>query len=497
MLLVLRLFWTASLVVTSCRAAASAKHWVNPGEFFNSRGSSSSTDQLELEKPLEWDKLNPNDLYVKFDVSVFYGACTMTLLGYTESGKTIISKTESPFVVLAAHSFQVNSKVGKRNILDFNFKCRSVPTGNTCELYHMGCLELKCENSKKRSYSPIIPLGWFVNQYYKDNKIDTWAQAHCQNWFHNEDKKVRQAVLSLACHPLIEYAEASAVDFSYQVQENIIKFDTVGGAQTVQPSQECYLSTPVASHIDGDLHAAPTAECCYGIKAKNVFLFKEFEDPDVFMLHGSTAYRSHPSGVNTRWTDYYLVGQVPHLSHWYWDLLPYRYCCLWWKGGGCSAFYHKARPSPKLQPPRNALSSAFLLGNFIARPFPSGKVAPNAFMCNKHGTFWLIKTSSFKVQARTGFPIASSNKKVGKKSSSAARISSAFIAGLAFETKGLPNLRFQVVVSELEFDYHVLVSDTSRKITEKIAMNSRRRNFGYVSISDAGCRELPPDVQKG
>ncbi|PAA80448.1 hypothetical protein BOX15_Mlig013547g3, partial [Macrostomum lignano] len=483
MLLVLRIFWTASLAVTSCRAAASAKHWVNPGDFFNFQGSSSSTHQLELEKPLEWDKLNPKDLNVKFDVSVFYGACTMTLLGYTESGKTTISKTESPFVVLAAHSFQVNSKVGKRNILGFNFKCRSVPAGNTCELYHMGYLELKCDNSKKRSYSPIIPLGWFVNQYYKDNKIDTWAQAHCQNWFHNEDKKVRQAVLSLACHPLKEYAEASAVDFSYQKNENIIKFNTVAGAQTVQPSQKCYLSTPVASHIDGDLHAAPTAECCYGIKAKNVFLFKEFEDSDVFMLHGSTAYRSHPSGVDTRWTDYYLVGQVPHLSHWYWDLLPYRYCCLWWKGGGCSAFYHKARPSPKLQPPRNALNSAFLLGNFIARPFPSGKAAPNAFMCSKHGTFWLIKTSSFKVQARTGFP-TSSNKKVGKKSSSAARISSAFIAGLAFETKGLPNLRFQVVVSELEFDYHVLVSDTSRKNTEKIAKDNRRRNFGYVSISD-------------
>uniref|UniRef100_A0A1I8GKW1 G_PROTEIN_RECEP_F1_2 domain-containing protein n=1 Tax=Macrostomum lignano TaxID=282301 RepID=A0A1I8GKW1_9PLAT len=418
MLLVLRIFWTASLAVTSCRAAASAKHWVNPGDFFNFQGSSSSTHQLELEKPLEWDKLNPKDLNVKFDVSVFYGACTMTLLGYTESGKTTISKTESPFVVLAAHSFQVNSKVGKRNILGFNFKCRSVPAGNTCELYHMGYLELKCDNSKKRSYSPIIPLGWFVNQYYKDNKIDTWAQAHCQNWFHNEDKKVRQAVLSLACHPLKEYAEASAVDFSYQKNENIIKFNTVAGAQTVQPSQKCYLSTP-----------------------------------------------------------------VPHLSHWYWDLLPYRYCCLWWKGGGCSAFYHKARPSPKLQPPRNALNSAFLLGNFIARPFPSGKAAPNAFMCSKHGTFWLIKTSSFKVQARTGFP-TSSNKKVGKKSSSAARISSAFIAGLAFETKGLPNLRFQVVVSELEFDYHVLVSDTSRKNTEKIAKDNRRRNFGYVSISD-------------
>lgn len=333
---------------------------------------------IKLENLDNWFKLAA-DRKISYDPKLLPGGdLKLRIVGYSESGVTQI-KADS---VLTKDLIEVAADPS--GSMDLN-SVSCPETKAECDTHHVGYLEIFSPNATVMSLrSRVIPLGWFVNKFYTDKQQPSWFRDRCKAVSLTEEK-VRNQLMKLVCPGTLAQARA---DTSRYLRISYCP-DLPGGCNTATPAQQCFVSRP---ENNVDTLGTPASVCCYD-DTKGHMLFQESpSSSDALTLHGSRSLRSHPDGLPQ--SANLLPGQVSFMSHWYWDTLPFLYCCRWSNQGDCPYVYLHERPTPGQSAYAVGRGSSSVgdphLTSFSGRPY----------LFNGLGEYWLLRSSDFQVQGR-------------------------------------------------------------------------------------------------
>ncbi|PAA94446.1 hypothetical protein BOX15_Mlig031757g1 [Macrostomum lignano] len=440
LLLVLCLFISSSNV-------AATPAWQNPETVdYNLK--------IHLVDAMEWRKLQPKSLKVQFDKTQISGKMTFSLLGYSERNATKISKVHLPFSMLASKELP-ETQVGELDVLKLQLKCSA--KDEECNLYEMGFMQISGEMAADLGHvatlvSPVIPLGWFIQPLFKKAGFTNWAFGKCRTWYKAEPAEISTAIANVSCPTELAVARS---DPGWFLLSNYLAGVPAGNKP--QPSQECFYSA--IEEVPANMHAAPASLCCYRTSDSGL-LQKEFVTIEKPLLHGSSVLRSHPFGSDYH-KEHYLPGHVPYLSHWYWDIMPHIYCCIWWTGNACVNMYMKLRPAPQMKRKEPGSQAGYVYGSTVR--LLGANPPPSAF-CTKPGEYWLVRSPAIEVQIR--YYVVSEY--IGPKDVPKPTLYSYFrpsgsrsvlVTALAIRSMEMPHRIVEIICPEGEYRAYIQVSD--------------------------------------
>ncbi|CAG0885412.1 unnamed protein product [Darwinula stevensoni] len=186
-------------------------------------------------------------------------------------------------------------------------------------------------------WSKPIPLGWYFAPQWRRRYGDNWANALCNNWI-SVDRAMKLFTYEIPkCPCLIEQAVAAKGYFAPDLE-----CDKDGNTECLwhQGAQHCIRSGMANKDAAGQ-------QCCYD---REGYLMMTTDTQ-----WGGNPHRAHDFGM----IPYYEANKVPTLSHYYHDIIPFYFCCMWQheQSEGCTSFRFERRISQDCvgyQPPGTA-----------------------------------------------------------------------------------------------------------------------------------------------
>ena len=148
-----------------------------------------------------------------------------------------------------------------------------------------------------------------MSQYYEMEFGSSWNQKFCQRWFDRESQLDYFATTVFRCPCRINLADLDRGRFAPDLQCNVIekKCNVLhhGSQHCVRTARPSIGGSGQTCCYDDYGELVQSADTMYGGRPSRAFI-----------------YGKHPFKMQT---------MVPTLSYWYYDVMPFFYCCKWSK----------------------------------------------------------------------------------------------------------------------------------------------------------------------
>ncbi|XP_033100056.1 protein mesh-like isoform X2 [Anneissia japonica] len=244
---------------------------------------------------------------------------------------------------------------------------------------HIGIVRVSKWNSKGDLYLPgvwseVMDLGWLhaAQNIFYDFRSDSW----CADWKILEDSLGSFLMSTQDCPCTIEQAVADIGRFTLH-SACYLPNHYYYGCEVFDYYQCARANTP--SESGGGL------ECCYGSDGELLNIQDE--------LYAGFFHRHHYRAM----TPHGVAGQVPYLSHFAADILPFRYCCYYSNHVEDCEHFKERRPSDDCT-------------SYVPPPIGGGNGDPHirtldgtSYTFNGHGEYTFIEAldRQFVMQCRT------------------------------------------------------------------------------------------------
>jgi len=219
---------------------------------------------------------------------------------------------------------------GSYTISPGNYRSRSNPR---TENVRFGFIHINLTNPASHAgltLSPVlwsrpIPLAWYYGPQWERRHGSRWAEVMCNDWIRDDRFLKNFAAEIPQCPCTLAHALSDKGRF-------LPDFDC---DKDINPS--CFYHNGAVHCVRSGAPSiiASGQQCCYD---KNNFLMLSYDQQ-----WGSRPHRSHNLGF-LPWNE---ANKVPTLSHWFHDMAPFYFCCLWQEeqAVGCETFRFERRPT--------------------------------------------------------------------------------------------------------------------------------------------------------
>jgi hypothetical protein len=223
-------------------------------------------------------------------------------------------------------------------------------------------------------------MAWFGYDQIEWEQGWWWAHNTCNSWYTNDSTSTNAQGMTTNwqnnLQPCPCTLNQSYVDFGRFVPTpdcNLDNYNKPGGCPRNQGAVACFQSTNITSFGSSN-------RCCY-----NRYGYLMYSGD---ATNGSLSQRADPWGLYP----YNTNPNIPSISDWEIDILPYYYCCMWQTNYyDCFSLYMTARPTQDCKnydPP--GFATAFGDPHFIT-------MDGTLYTFNAWGEFWLLDINNAQV----------------------------------------------------------------------------------------------------
>ncbi|CAH1778428.1 unnamed protein product, partial [Owenia fusiformis] len=386
----------------------------------------------------DWESTDPYALVMRWDRMVLthlpYKTVSIKLYGYREANG------EAVWELLMT----LRTEESNNGVFTFYPRDHRCDTYHKCESFMIGAVAISLNDQfkdhPKTIWSQITPLGWYVGQHWREKWGEDWPEDKCLDWKRNENKNRTwyQELPPCPCRleqALADFGQWQPFDFCSMYKEDSCLYHD-------KNIKHCVMTTYPSHHGSG-------SQCCYN------------HDGDLM-----STCDSETTGIPTRKHQFglypYKVGDIPNLSHWLEDKLPYYYCCMW---NATCYNYIKQRETMNCYSYNNS-RPATVYGDPHFVTFDGTK-----YIFNGKGEFWLLRNKAvdFRLQGRMEQP---HNKTFG-------RVRGTLLTSIAMQELNSAKVEVQLGMYTGRRKLRVLVDDQLRLFDE---VGRRWQDYMNVSI---------------
>ncbi|XP_061188229.1 sushi domain-containing protein 2-like [Saccostrea echinata] len=306
-----------------------------------------------------WNDTSAASLYLQWNPRILSNhsnaKVSVNLRGYSEEKKSwdlTIPITKDPIPVSRG---------------SYRFNTEDISCDERCQGYEVGVIEVKLEDPRMAIKYRVLrsrptTLGWLVSRGMVARYGDSWPVEKCQAWYQKDIKDRSWLNFIPACPCNLQQALADIGRWYKDHGCNLFSKSPLNCALH-SAAVHCVRS------VQPNVHGAGN-QCCYRADGTLIYSSDSYQ--------GSTLDRA----------------QVPSMSHWVHDIVPFFYCCMWTGFSADCDKYMAARPTLQCtgySPPKQAM----VFGQGNVRTFDNDSY----FVCGE-GDFILLESTPVTIEGR-------------------------------------------------------------------------------------------------